>query len=142
MNTPKTHIVFAEDDVSLAHLIKDFLERNHFVVSLVHDGAQVVQVVEQEQPDVLLLDIMLPNIDGLTLCQTLRPTFANPIMLFTANDSEIKHILGLDLGANDYIVKTTRHRFCSRASAHNCAISARAHQVNWSTTTKSTLVNC
>lgn len=102
-----THLLFAEDDVALASLIKDYLERNDFKVTLVHDGADVLQAVENEQPELVLLDIMLPNVDGLTICQQLRATFDKPIMLFTANDSEIKHILGLDLGANDYIVKTT-----------------------------------
>lgn len=102
-----THLLFAEDDVALASLIKDYLERNDFKVTVVHDGADVLKSVEHEQPDAILLDIMLPNVDGLTLCQQLRASFHKPILLFTANDSEIKHILGLELGASDYIVKTT-----------------------------------
>lgn len=102
-----THIVFAEDDLGLAHLIQDFLERNDMKVTLVHDGKQVKEVVQRENPDLVLLDIMLPNEDGLSLCQSLRHSYTKPIILFTANDSEIKHILGLELGANDYIVKTT-----------------------------------
>ncbi len=101
------HIVFAEDDLSLAQLIQTFLERHDLKVTLVHDGKEVIKTVEREQPDLVLLDIMLPNLDGLSICQQLRTLYNKPIVLFTANDTEVKHILGLDLGANDYIIKTT-----------------------------------
>ena len=103
----QAHIVFAEDDVVLADLIRTFLERNGFSVTLVHDGREVISTVLREQPEVLLLDIMLPGIDGLTICQQLRTQYDRPIILFTANDSEIKHVLGLEIGASDYIIKTT-----------------------------------
>lgn len=102
-----THIVYAEDDVGLAALIKQFLERNDFTVTIVADGRHVLDVVTRENPDLVLLDIMLPHNDGLSICQSLRPIYHKPIVLFTANDSDIKHILGLDLGADDYVVKTT-----------------------------------
>lgn len=101
------HIVFAEDDLNLAELIRTFLERHELSVTTVADGRDVIATVLREQPDLLLLDIMLPNIDGLSICQQLRTQYDRPIILFTANDTEIKHILGLELGANDYIVKTT-----------------------------------
>lgn len=101
------HIVFAEDDLNLAQLIQTFLERNELRVTLVHDDKDVLKTVEREQPNLVLLDIMLPNLDGLSICQQLRTLYTKPIILFTANDSEVKHILGLDLGANDYIIKTT-----------------------------------
>lgn len=102
----QAHIVFAEDDANLAELIRTFLERNDFSVTIVADGRHVIPIVLQEQPDLLLLDIMLPNVDGLSICQQLRTQYDRPIILFTANDSEIKHVLGLELGANDYIIKT------------------------------------
>lgn len=105
MSQPR--IVFAEDDLNLAELIRTFLERNELSVTTVADGRDVIQTVLREQPDLLLLDIMLPNMDGLSICQQLRAQYDRPIILFTANDTEIKHILGLELGANDYIVKTT-----------------------------------
>ncbi len=103
----QAHIVFAEDDLNLAELIRTFLERHDFAVTLVADGRDVIATVLREQPDLLLLDIMLPNMDGLSICQQLRTQYERPIILFTANDTEIKHVLGLELGANDYIVKTT-----------------------------------
>ena len=105
MSQPR--IVFAEDDLNLAELIRTFLERHELSVITVADGRDVIATVLREQPDLLLLDIMLPNMDGLSICQQLRAQYDRPIILFTANDTEIKHILGLELGANDYIVKTT-----------------------------------
>jgi two-component system response regulator RstA len=105
MSQPR--IVFAEDDLNLAELIRTFLERHELSVTTVADGRDVIATVLREQPDLLLLDIMLPNMDGLSICQQLRAQYDRPIILFTANDTEIKHILGLELGANDYIIKTT-----------------------------------
>ena len=115
-----TRLVFAEDDTVLAGLLKDYLERHDFQVTVVHDGAHVMEVVQREMPDAVLLDIMQPNVDGLTLCQNLRTSYQKPIMLFTANDSEIKHILGLELGANDYIIKTAPPSIYWHGFAHNC----------------------
>ena len=63
--------------------------------------------IEREQPDLVLLDIMLPGKDGMTLCRDLRPTFPGPIVLLTSLDSDMNHILSLEMGANDYILKTT-----------------------------------
>lgn len=103
----QARIVFAEDDTNLAELIRTFLTRHDYAVTIVADGREVTSTVLREQPDLLLLDIMLPNEDGLSICQQLRTQYDRPIILFTANDTEIKHVLGLELGANDYIVKTT-----------------------------------
>lgn len=108
--TPPAKIVFAEDDSVLAELIQTFFAREGLEVVLVNDGDEVLDTVARVKPNLILLDIMLPHTDGLSLCQSLREqkeTARTPIILFTANDSDIKHILGLDLGANDYIVKTT-----------------------------------
>ena len=102
----QTRIIFAEDDLNLAELIRTFLERHNLSVTIVTDGREVISTVLREQPDLLLLDIMLPNMDGLSICQQLRAQYDRSIILFTANDSEIKHVLGLELGANDYIIKT------------------------------------
>ncbi|WP_163341802.1 response regulator, partial [Escherichia coli] len=63
--------------------------------------------IAHEQPDLVLLDIMLPGKDGMTLCRDLRPTFPGPIVLLTSLDSDMNHILSLEMGANDYILKTT-----------------------------------
>lgn len=100
-------VLFAEDDVELATLIQTFLARHDFEVVLVTHGNEVAAAIAREQPDLLLLDILLPGKDGLTLCRELRPTFSRPIVMFTSLDSDLNQIMGLELGANDYILKTT-----------------------------------
>lgn len=100
-------ILFIEDDLQLAGLISRFLESNGFVCRHIKRGDVPVEVLLKEKPDLILLDIMLPGKDGLTLCRELRRRFSGPIILLTALDSELNEIMGLETGANDYIVKTT-----------------------------------
>ena len=100
-------IVFVEDDAELGALIKSFLGKHDLDVTLVPRGDTAMAIILQEKPDLVLLDIMLPGIDGLTLCRNLHPHYAGPIVMLTSLDSDMHHILGLELGASDYILKTT-----------------------------------
>ena len=100
-------IVFVEDDAELGALIKNFLGKHDLDVTLVPRGDTAMAIILQEKPDLVLLDIMLPGIDGLTLCRNLHPHYAGPIVMLTSLDSDMNHILGLELGASDYILKTT-----------------------------------
>ncbi|EEG09530.1 two-component system response regulator RstA [Pseudogulbenkiania ferrooxidans] len=100
-------LVFVEDDAELAELIRDFLSRHDMEVQIEPRGDTALAAIAAAQPDLVLLDIMLPGKDGLTLCRELRPTFAGPIVMLTSLDSDMQQILGLELGANDYILKTT-----------------------------------
>ncbi|MEQ6291591.1 two-component system response regulator RstA [Vogesella sp. GCM10023246] len=103
-----THkILFVEDDAELAQLMQGFLARHDLEVVIEPRGDTAHAALLREQPDLLLLDIMLPGKDGLTLCRELRPEFAGPIVILTSLDSDINQILGLELGANDYVLKTT-----------------------------------
>ena len=103
-----THkILFVEDDAELAGLMQGFLARHDLEVVIEPRGDTAAAALVREQPDLLLLDIMLPGKDGLTLCRELRPNFAGPIVMLTSLDSDINQILGLELGANDYVLKTT-----------------------------------
>lgn len=101
------HIVFVEDDPELGQLIAEFLSRHDMSVHIEPRGDQALACIAAQQPDLVLLDILLPGVDGLTLCRDLRPTFDGPIIMLTALDSDMNQILGLELGANDYILKTT-----------------------------------
>lgn len=101
------HLVFVEDDPELGQLIADFLARHDMSVHIEPRGDTALQCIEERKPDLVLLDIMLPGVDGLTLCRDLRPRFTGPIVMLTALDSDMNQILGLELGANDYILKTT-----------------------------------
>ncbi|WP_434632976.1 two-component system response regulator RstA [Chromobacterium sp. CV08] len=103
-----THrIVFVEDDADLAELISDFLSRHEMEVVIEPRGDAALDTIAREKPDMVLLDIMLPGKDGLSICRELRPKFDGPIIMLTSLDSDMNQILGLELGANDYILKTT-----------------------------------
>ncbi|AAQ61505.1 two-component system response regulator RstA [Chromobacterium violaceum] len=103
-----THrIVFVEDDADLAELISDFLSRHEMEVVIEPRGDTALDTIAREAPDLVLLDIMLPGKDGLSICRELRPKFDGPIIMLTSLDSDMNQILGLELGANDYILKTT-----------------------------------
>jgi two-component system response regulator RstA len=103
----ETRIVFVEDDAELAGLIADFLERNGMSVLIEPRGDTALARIAQEEPDLVMLDIMLPGKDGLSVCRELRPQFHGPIVMLTSLDSDMNQILGLELGADDYILKTT-----------------------------------
>ncbi len=99
------HIVFVEDDQELGGLISDFLTRNDFTISVEPRGDTAVETILANPPDLVLLDIMLPGKDGLTICRELRPHYNGPIVMLTSLDSDINQILGLEMGADDYILK-------------------------------------
>lgn len=100
-------VVFVEDDPELSGLISDFLSRHEMDVVVDPRGDTALDTIAREKPDLVLLDIMLPGKDGLTICRELRPIFGGPIVMLTSLDSDMNQILGLELGANDYILKTT-----------------------------------
>ena len=106
----KTHIVLVEDDEDLALLTQNFLIRQGFDVTLIHDGITAIDQILKVNPDVVLLDIMLPGCDGLEVCKQIRPHFFNPIMILTARDGQLDEIVGLELGADDYISKSVEPR--------------------------------
>ena len=100
-------VVFVEDDPEVGRLIAAYLAKHDIEVIVEGRGDLAEAVIFREQPDLVLLDIMLPGKDGMTLCQELRPHWDGPIVLFTALDSDMNHILSLEMGANDYLLKTT-----------------------------------
>jgi len=100
-------IVFVEDDPEVGSLIAAYLGKHDIEVIIEGRGDLAEEVIDQQQPDLVLLDIMLPGKDGMTLCRDLRPKWSGPIVLLTSLDSDMNHILSLEMGANDYILKTT-----------------------------------
>ncbi|MCU6172934.1 two-component system response regulator RstA [Citrobacter cronae] len=103
MNT----IVFVEDDPEVGSLIAAYLARHDIEVILEPRGDFAEEKILQVQPDLVLLDIMLPGKDGMTICRDLRGRWQGPIVLLTSLDSDMNHILALEMGACDYILKTT-----------------------------------
>jgi len=100
-------ILFVEDDPELAELIGGFLRSFEFTVEVMRDGIGVVEAVRANPPALVLLDIMLPGKDGLTVCRELREFYFAPIILLTSLNSDMNQILGFEIGASDYVVKTT-----------------------------------
>ncbi|MDK9420678.1 two-component system response regulator RstA [Pectobacterium carotovorum] len=100
-------IVFIEDDTEVGKLIAAYLGKHDIDVQVEARGDQALAFIEQQQPDLVLLDIMLPGKDGMTICRELRPQYSGPIVLLTSLDSDMNHILALEMGADDYILKTT-----------------------------------
>ena len=99
------HILLVEDDVRLASLIQQFLQANNFKVTVLHSGEQAPAFILAKQPDVVILDIMLPKLDGFSICRRVRKQFSKPILFLTAKDSDLDHVIGLEIGADDYIIK-------------------------------------
>jgi DNA-binding response OmpR family regulator len=99
-------IVIVEDEVSLAETIAFNLREEGYAVVTVHDGLVAVETIRQEQPDLILLDVMLPGIDGMEICRLLRrQSDTLPILMLTAKAREIDKVIGLEVGADDYITK-------------------------------------
>lgn len=99
------HILVAEDEPKIAALLRDYLEAAGMRVSEVADGAEVETAISRLRPDALILDVMLPNKDGMAICRDLRRTSDLPIVMLTARIEEIDRLLGLELGADDYVCK-------------------------------------
>jgi DNA-binding response OmpR family regulator len=99
------HILVAEDDPKQAELIRRYLQHDGHAVVVVHNGRAAIDEARRRNPDLLLLDVMMPKVDGLDVCRVLRAESDVPIVLLTARSLEEDVLLGLDLGADDYIIK-------------------------------------
>lgn len=98
-------ILIVEDEIKLAEVLHDYLERDGFEVERLFRGDEVLPWMATHKPDLILLDIMLPGTDGLSVCREIRKQAATPVILTTARVEEIDRLLGLELGADDYICK-------------------------------------
>ncbi|HEX7735264.1 MAG TPA: response regulator transcription factor [Ktedonobacteraceae bacterium] len=100
-----TTILVVEDDIALSNLLCAHLEAEGYQVYQVFDGPGTLAAVEQQRPHLILLDWMLPGMDGLAVCRRLRQSYLTPIIMLTARTEEVDQILGLEVGADDYIAK-------------------------------------
>ncbi|WP_338362529.1 response regulator [uncultured Pseudoalteromonas sp.] len=98
-------ILIVEDEIKLANLMRDFLTSHHYQTHLIHHGDEVLSWLESNRPCVILLDIMLPGQSGIELCKAIRKLSNVPIIMVSAKVEEIDRLLGLELGADDYICK-------------------------------------
>ena len=98
-------ILVVDDDNSICELLRLYLEKEGYAVSLAHTGMQAIRVFTEQQPDLMLLDIMLPELDGWQVCREIRKNSDKPIIMLTAKGETFDKVLGLELGADDYITK-------------------------------------
>ena len=103
--TASAHVLIVEDEPKLAALLRDYLGASGYRVSLFDRGDGAVDWVREHAPDAILLDVALPGVDGLAICRGVRAFSAVPILMVTARVEEIDRLLGLELGADDYICK-------------------------------------
>jgi two-component system response regulator RstA len=103
-------VLLVEDDDELAGLIREYLSDNGLQVSVIADGTEVAQGLEACRPDLVILDQMLPGKDGLQICREIRSTFAGPIVFLTARSGWVDEVVGLELGADDYLSKPIEPR--------------------------------
>jgi DNA-binding response OmpR family regulator len=98
-------ILVVEDETAMNNLIRTELEAEGHVVRQAHDGPAALQLVRDEVPQLVILDWMLPGLDGLSVCRQLRQDYLMPIIMLTARSDEVDRVLGLEVGADDYLVK-------------------------------------
>ncbi|HYW77209.1 MAG TPA: response regulator, partial [Gammaproteobacteria bacterium] len=99
------HILVVDDDQEIRRLLGDYLTRNGYRVSTAGDGNEMRQVLAHSKPDLVVLDVMLPGTDGLELCRELRSQSTIPVIMLTARDEEMDRVIGLEMGADDYLAK-------------------------------------
>ena len=122
-------ILLVDDEESIQKLLAFPLERDGFRVVPAHDGEEALDRFAQERVDLVVLDVMLPRLDGLEVCRRLRSTSSVPILMLTARDDELDKVLGLELGADDYLTKPFSVReFRSRVRALLRRASAPRHE--------------
>jgi len=99
------HVLIVDDDIEIRNLLRTYLERHDYRVSTAANGREMRAVMEQSRPDLIILDLMLPGEDGLVLCRNLRVGSNVPIIMLTAHGEETDRIVGLEMGADDYVPK-------------------------------------
>jgi len=104
------HIMLVEDDTMLSGLIRDFLSKNGYRVSVVENGLEAIARIVGEQPDLVILDVMLPGVSGMEVCKQVRASYRGMILMQTALDDDIDQMMGLEFGADDYVVKQVKPR--------------------------------
>lgn len=103
-------ILLVDDDEGLNRLVVKYLTKNGFQVDIETNGAEAVQRIVHEQPMLVILDIMLPDLDGLSICRDVRTHYSGPILMLTALGEDIDEVAGLETGADDYLAKPVRPR--------------------------------
>ncbi len=117
--TAEYRVLLVEDDRELASMVAEYLLPHGFDVAIEGRGDRAADRIANEAPDVVILDVNLPGIDGFSVCRAVRPHFSGPILILTARGDEIDEVVGLEVGADDYMAKPVRPRaLLARLRAH------------------------
>ncbi|MCO7188592.1 response regulator [Pseudoalteromonas sp. XMcav2-N] len=106
----RQHMLIIEDDEKLRRLLSEYFINQGFDVTTLEDGSHAVSTMCDTQPDIVLLDLMLPVTDGLTICRQSRNQFRGKILILTASNDDFDHVAGLEIGADDYVMKPIKPR--------------------------------
>lgn len=140
---PNTRILVVDDDTDLRELLGDYLAKNDYQVSLAADGVAMQAILSQESIDLIVLDLMLPGEDGLVLCRNLRVHSNIPVIMLTARGDETDRIIGLEMGADDYLpkpfnprellarIKSVLRRFQGQPESQDSKNSRYLHFAHW-----------
>lgn len=110
LNQPYHTLLLVEDDQRLSALITEYLHKQGLQVEVEYRGDKAVQRILDLQPDMVILDLMLPGMDGLSVCRQVRPQYPAPILMLTARDEDFDQVAGLEIGADDYVIKPVQPR--------------------------------
>ncbi|OMH26658.1 DNA-binding response regulator [Motiliproteus sp. MSK22-1] len=135
------HLLVVEDDWRLAQLTQEYLQQRGFQVDHEPRGDTAVKRILEEQPDLVILDLMLPGLDGIEVCKQIQSGYQGPVLMLTARDEEIDQIFGLEIGADDYITKPVHPRLLlarinallRRAGNHQPASQEAKQRLNFGT---------
>jgi two-component system OmpR family response regulator len=105
MEERQDHVLVVDDDAEIRSLLAEYLGQHGYRVSLARDGREMRKLLETSRPDIVVLDVMLPGEDGLELCRDLRAKSETPVIMLTARGAELDRIIGIEMGADDYLAK-------------------------------------
>lgn len=123
-------ILIVDDEQAIVDIINYTLKNEGYETITAYDGAEALSVFEQESPDLIILDLMLPKVEGLEVCREIRKTSEVPIIMLTAKSDEIDKVLGLEMGADDYVTKPFSNRELSARVKANLRRSSIAGELN------------
>lgn len=101
----QTKVLVADDDPNVREIIRLYFSKQQIDLVVANDGQQAIELMEKEAPDMVILDVMMPQMDGFEACREIRKKWDTPIIMLTAKDEEFDRVLGLELGADDYVTK-------------------------------------
>ncbi|MCG7499195.1 response regulator [Vibrio sp. Of7-15] len=134
--TKMPHIVLVEDDEKLSALLTEYLSGSGFDVTPVYDGAKAVAVILEQGPELVILDLMLPGLDGLQICGQVRHQYSGQILMLTASDDDFDHVSALEVGADDFVSKPVKPRVLMARIRNLLRRQVRAEEVAPSTQTE------